>query len=117
MLDVIPEDFKPIMLALLPHREAGTGEIRIVECAQRNRDHVGEVAAAIMHSRPAFGAEMVGRGLTAVGRAGPLLRRAFDVDAIRRPPRLDRERAARALLAVEAMAGGNADRLASRRRL
>src|SRR5206468_1024974 len=96
----------------LPDRKIGTvHDIGIIECAERDGDHVGEVAAGVMDGGTAFRAEAVGRGLAAVGGAGPFLRDPLDLDAVSQPARLHRESAAGALLTSEAMTDGDADRV------
>src|SRR5438067_510680 len=113
MLDVLIDDLEPVVLAPLPHRIIGTvDDIWVVERAERNRDHVGEVAARIVNRRTAFRAEAVGGSLPAVGGAGPFLRNAVGFHAFHRPARLRGEGAAGALLASEAMAHRHADRIA-----
>src|SRR4051812_34487378 len=98
MLDVIPEDFKPIMLALLPHRESGAGEIGIVERAQWNRDQPVELAVdLVMHVGSACGTEVEGDAIAAVGGAHPAFRFPLDADLLDGPARLDRERTPRTL--------------------
>src|SRR6476469_6895761 len=106
------------MLAILPHREARAGEIRIVERAERDGDHVGELrvdgrtGVAIMYVRPAIRAEMEDAAVPAVGDNVVGFRLALDADLLGWPARLHRERAAAAFLAVEAMADGDAHRIA-----
>src|SRR5260221_1614031 len=105
MLDVFVDDLKPIVLAPLPPRNIGTvDDIGIVERAERDGDHVREVAAAVMHGRSAFRAKMIGAGLAAVGGAGPRLGRAFDLDAFGGPAQLGGKYPAGPLLAGEANA-------------
>src|SRR5947208_1768586 len=115
MLDVFVDDLEPIVLAPLPHRKIwAVDDIGVVERSERDGDHIGEVAAAVMYGRAALRAEMIGGRLAAVGGASPLLRCALDGDAFRGPARLDREGAAGALLAGKAVADRHAHRIAAR---
>src|SRR5947209_18657399 len=103
--NVFVDDLEPIVLAPLPHRKIrAVDDIGVVERSERDGDHIGEVAAAVMNGGAAFGAEMIGGRLPAVGGAGPFFRHAFDFDAFGRPARLHGKCAAGALLAGEAVA-------------
>src|SRR4029079_1737059 len=103
----------PIVLAALPDGIIRTvDDIGVVEGAERDGDQLGIVAAAIIDGRAALRAEMIGRGLAAVGRPGPCFGLAFDLDAFGRPAGLGRESAAGALLAGEAVADRHPDGIA-----
>jgi hypothetical protein len=86
----------------------------IVERAKGNCDQVRIIAAAVVNGRAALRAEVVGRGLAAVGRPGPLPGRTLDLDAFGRPARLGGEDAPGALLAGEAVTDRDADRIPMR---
>ena len=88
MLDTFAEQPYPGMLAPLPHRIVDAFEIRIFEYAERNRNQLRKVAAAIINGRAAVRAEMICGSLAAVGSADPLPGLALQGDAFRFPPRL-----------------------------
>ena len=115
MVDVVPKDLDPFMLAFFPHGEFGRGGIGIVERTQRDGDQPVELAVdLVMDVGAALRAELEGDPVAAVGdKLGPF-RLALDRSLVDRPARLHGEGAARALLAVEAMANRNAHRLAGR---
>src|SRR4051794_11553073 len=100
MLD-LAENLDPVVLALLPDREARLGEIGVVERAERNGDEPVELAVDfVVNVRSAVGTEVKRNAIAAVGDVHVSFRPAFDCDTLRRPARLDREAAARALFAV-----------------
>src|SRR5437868_1517193 len=113
MLDVFAENLNPWMLAFLPHGEGWRREIGVFEGAERNGDQAVELAVdLVVNVRATSGAEVEGNSVAAVGDLHVSFRPALDRDLLRRPARLDGESAARALLAIEAMADRHADGIA-----
>jgi hypothetical protein len=117
VLDFVAEDFDPVVLAAFPHRECGLEEKGIVERAERDGDEVVELVVElaldlVIDVGAALGSEVERRAVAAVGDLDEGVRPALDRRLPLRPPRLDRERAARALLAIEAMADRDSDGLA-----
>src|SRR4051812_41343832 len=106
----LARDLDPVVLALLPDREGGTREVRIVECAERDGDKTGEfrvhagALVAIIYVRPAVGAEVEDTPVPVVRQHFEGFGLAFDLHLLRSPARLHGEGAARPLLAVETMA-------------
>src|SRR5690242_7710964 len=99
----------PIALALFPHRICRRSEIRVLEGAERDRDKPVELPLVLVeHVRPAFRTEVVDAAVTAVGDHHERLRLPRDRYPLGRPARLHRKGAARPLLAVEAVAHGDA---------
>src|SRR5687768_3667230 len=113
MLDLIAQNLNPLVLALFPHRESRRGKMRVGERSERDGDLPVELALdRVMDGRAAFGAEMMGDPVAAVGEMGPDFRLAFDRHLPGGPARLGAERAPGPLLAVEAMAHRHPHRLA-----
>ena len=112
MLDVAG-DLEPFVLAFSPHRDGRGDEIGIVERAERNGDGAGNAVVRIIYGAAAVGAEMkVRRAIVAGGGVGPGLAGGGHLGGGETD--LRGERAAAALLAIEAMADGDADRGAGR---
>src|SRR5690349_14168526 len=112
MLDFIAEDRDPLRLAVLIDREARPRKIGIREGADRHRDDARPAFDHEGDGRSASRAEAIGGAMAAVGDALPGLGLAGDGDLSLGPACLRSKGAARALLAVEAMAYRNAHRLA-----
>src|SRR5207302_402213 len=103
VFDLLAGNPDPVVLALLPHRECGRGEIGVVECAQGNCDQPVELAVdLVMHVGPAVGAEVKGDPVATVADVHMSFRPALDRHPLRRPARLNGKGAARPLLAIKA---------------
>ena len=111
----LPEISTQSCLRSLPHRKGRCDKIWIVERSEGNCDEIVELVVEfavdlVMHVGAALRAEVEGGAVAAVGDVDPALRLALDRDLLRRPARLHREGATRALLAIEAVADGNSYR-------
>ena len=103
-----PRQLAPLINRIKRRPERG----RVGESADRDGDQLRLSLRGIGQPAAAFGAEAEGRVLPAVAGAGIIAQIAAERDAIDRKPRLRGERAARALLSIEAMAYRDTRRLA-----
>src|SRR5690349_14998169 len=110
MLDVGTDDLEPVVLASFVDGVVRYGEPRLLDRADRDGDQIVELALdLIIDVRSAFGTEVEGRRVAAVAGLHEASRIAVDRHLRLRPARLEGEGASRPLLAIEAMADGDAD--------
>src|SRR5262245_45751945 len=99
----------------LVHRDSRRRKLGIGEAAHGHRDRIRHPVAEVIDRGAALRAEVVDDAVTAVADADELRRLALHGGVRAREARLIAECAARALLACEAMANGDANRLAAHR--
>jgi len=102
----------PGMAALLPHGDGGRGKLRVGEGADGDGDEAGEALALPVDGRAAHRAEVEGQRVAALGRARPGGGAAGEGDLLTGKARLVADHGAGAALALEAVAHGDAGRLA-----
>src|SRR5579859_7188858 len=112
MLDAVAGDARPAMAPLLIDGSGRRREIGIGEGAYGHRDQLRLVVGGVEDGRAAARAEMVETGVALVADPAPFVGLAADGDLFGPEARLHGKGAACPLLAGEAVAGGDAHRLA-----
>ena len=100
------------MTRLLPHGNGRRGEIRVREVADGNGEQFGKAFVLPVHGGAAGRTEMKGQRVAAFGFARPRRSLAGDRDLLAAEARLVAEHGAGAALALQAVAHGDARRVA-----